>query len=96
MPVGAERQHGLQIGSLATVRPAVRSLSVCARSAFLVVAEASQLRLAPKFAAQMPLPQHGEQTHLQPFRRQFLGHPGVGGRAQLWPAGVRKNSPRES
>ncbi|XP_075831379.1 inactive heparanase-2-like [Microtus pennsylvanicus] len=47
MPVGAERQRGLQIGNLATVRPAVRSLSVCARSAFLVVAEASQLRLAP-------------------------------------------------
>lgn len=72
-------------------RLAVRSLRVCARSAFLVVAEASQLRLGPKFAAPMPLPQPTEQTHLQPFRNQFLRHPG--GRAQLRPAGSGRTAP---
>jgi hypothetical protein len=44
----------------------------------------------PKFATQVPLPQHTKQTHLQSFRNQFVGHQGVGGRAQLRPVGVRE------
>lgn len=65
-------------------------MRVCARSAFLIVAEASQLRFGPKFATQVPLSQHTEQTHIQFFRNQFVRHQGVGGRAQLRLVGVRE------
>lgn len=64
-------------------------MRVCARSAFLVVAEASQLRRGPKFATQSA----AAQTHLQSFRNQFVGLQGVGGRTQLQPVGGQGTAP---